>query len=292
MRDQVIRFTVLMTWILFMETTQCWSQSVHSPINDTLVTFTNRGQKIFGMLHRPVAGTDSLCPGIIMLHGFTGTSVEPHRLFVTTARNLAQKGFYVLRFDFRGSGQSEGDFADMTYRGEVSDALTAISFLGSQPDVDSVRIGVIGLSLGGAVACHVAGAQPNVTSVVLWAPATALNRLAESLARAMLNLSQELTIGFVDWSGNRVGPKFMKQLGNERPLAELLKFDGPVLIIHGDNDKAVPLSDSQTIQRIFNERQKRVELKVIEGADHTFNSVKWENEVIQATVDWFENTLK
>jgi len=226
------------------------------------------------------------------LHGFTGTSVEPHRIFVTTARHLAQQGFYVLRFDFRGSGQSEGDFADMTYRGEVSDALIAISCLGAQANVDSNKIGVLGLSLGGAVACHVAGCRSNVKSVVLWAPATSLNRLAEKLAKEMLNLSQELTIGYVDWSGSRVGPKFMQQLGEEKPAVELLRFDGPILIIHGDNDEAVPIVNSQALNNILQERQKTAELIIIEGADHTFNSVKWEQEVIQATVDWFEKTLK
>jgi len=292
MKDKVDSIFILSTWVLFWGTIHSWPQSIHSPINDTLLTFSNRGQQIFGMLHRPIAGADSLRPGIVMLHGFTGTSVEPHRIFVTTARYLAQRGFYVLRFDFRGSGQSEGDFADMTFRGEVSDALTAISFLGAQTKVDSNKIGVLGLSLGGAVACHVAGCRSNVKSVVLWAPATSLNRLAEKLAKAMMNLSQELTIGYVDWSGNRVGPKFMQQLGEETPAAELLKFNGPVLIIHGDNDKAVPLMNSQSLHRILAEQQKPAELRVIEGADHTFNSVKWEQEVIQATVEWFENTLK
>lgn len=292
MRGKILNSILFCLWNLLMVTIESWPQSVHSPINDTPVTFINREQKIFGMLHRPVTETDSLCPGIVMLHGFTGTSVEPHRLFVTTARYLTQKGFCVLRFDFRGSGQSEGDFADMTFMGQVSDALIAVDFLKSQHGVDPHRIGVIGLNLGGAVACNVAGTQPDVKSVVLWAPATKLDRLGDRLARAMINLSQELTIGFVDWSGNRVGPKFMKQLGNKVPVAELLHFDGPILIIHGDNDKAVPISDSETVTRVLEEQGKHVELKAIEGADHTFNSVRWEEQVIQFTSDWFENTLK
>ena len=69
------------------------------------------------ILHLPTA-RDASCPAVAFFHGFTGTKVEPHRIFVKTARELAAIGFYVLRFDFRGCGDSAGDFSEMTIGGE------------------------------------------------------------------------------------------------------------------------------------------------------------------------------
>lgn len=54
-----------------------------------------------------------------------GQKLEPHRLFVRMAEALAQAGYVSLRFDFRGSGNSDGDLADMTLAGELDDALAA-----------------------------------------------------------------------------------------------------------------------------------------------------------------------
>ena len=73
------------------------------------IVFYNKGQQLNGILHSPVACA-ALCPAVVFFHGFTGTKVEPHRIFVKTARELAAIGFYALRFDFRGSGDSEGIF--------------------------------------------------------------------------------------------------------------------------------------------------------------------------------------
>ena len=117
------------------------------------VVFYNQDQQINGILHSPT-GHDAPCPAVAFFHGFTGTKVEPHRIFVKTARELAAIGFYVLRFDFRGSGDSEGDFSEMTIGGEVSDAIKSIDVLTAMQGVDPERIGILGLSMGG-VCCSV-----------------------------------------------------------------------------------------------------------------------------------------
>jgi alpha/beta superfamily hydrolase len=49
-----------------------------------------------------------------MFHGFTGSKIEAHRFFVKLARSLSDSGFIILRFDFRCSGDSDGEFEDIT----------------------------------------------------------------------------------------------------------------------------------------------------------------------------------
>ena len=129
------------------------------------IHFTVEGQRLYGMLHLPEG--KGPFPALSMYHGFTGQRIEPHRLFVKTARKLAIEGFVVLRFDFRGSGESQGDFRDMTISDEIRDALASLDFLTSQPEVNPNRLGVLGLSMGGFVASHVASQSSRVKALVL-----------------------------------------------------------------------------------------------------------------------------
>ncbi len=156
----------------------------------------HQGQRIAAMAHIPEGNGPH--PAVMMLHGFTGDKVESHYLFVKTARALAQAGFVALRFDFRGSGESEGRFQDVTIPGEIEDALTVLSWLAEQPYVDVDRLGVLGLSMGGCVAAHVAGADPRIKALVLWAavadPLGLFNELAETTPTAP------------PWAGKRTAP--------------------------------------------------------------------------------------
>src|SRR5208282_4030624 len=97
---------------------------------------------------------------------FGGTRVEPHRLFVKTSRLLAREGVASLRLDFRGSGESEGDFQSMTLSREIKDAKAALDFLRSQPGVNLERVGILGLSMGGYVAASVAAQDPSLKALV------------------------------------------------------------------------------------------------------------------------------
>src|ERR1041384_2757106 len=131
------------------------------------ISFTVQGQKIYGMLHLPEG--PGPFPATAMFHGFTGQKIEPHRLFVKAARRMAQLGTAVLRIDFRCSGESEGDFRNMTISGEIKDAKAALDFLCRQPRIDKKRLGVLGFSMGGFVASFTASRDPRVKTLVLWA---------------------------------------------------------------------------------------------------------------------------
>ncbi len=78
---------------------------------EVYTSFASAGETVAAVLHVPES---TPAPGVIMCHGFTGHKAETHRLFVHTARDFAAHGLAVLRFDFRGSGDSAGDFRDMT----------------------------------------------------------------------------------------------------------------------------------------------------------------------------------
>ncbi len=252
------------------------------------VTFRNRGKQLVGMLHVP----DELhrgdkAPAIVMFHGFTGNRTEAHRLFVQVARNLCSARFLVLRFDFLGSGDSEGEFDDMTVRGEVNDAEKSLDFLEDQPLVDGEKIGVIGLSLGGRVASILASEDERLKFAVLLSPA--LGPLKEAFtshmddeARERLKKGEAIKVS----EGWYLKKPFFDTLDDPVPFNVMDRIRAPVLIIHGDNDEVVPIETSKKGYEITKDLNDKNELYVIKGADHTFSEREHTLEVIKKTREW------
>ncbi len=127
--------------------------------------FTNEGERIFGVLHRP---TKKSRRGFVFCHPFAEERQEAHRVLVNLARLIAKNGFYVLRFDYRGTGDSEGDFGDYDLHAWLSDISKAIEILREKTGVE--QVGLLGLRLGATFALLTANKIESVGFLVLWAP--------------------------------------------------------------------------------------------------------------------------
>ena len=252
---------------------------------ESLVQFRNRsGKRLRGMVHRP-AGARRRMPGVVFLHGFTGDRMESHWIFVKCSRALAFHGIASLRFDFYGSGESDGQFDEVTLQGEVSDAEAAVEFFRKQKGVDGRRLGLCGLSLGGAVAACVA-ARLRVQALVLWA---ALAHTAHLRELAQRTTPIPGTDGAREYNAHRFSFSFLDRIEKIEPLKSIARFKGPTLIIHPEKDEYLSLTHPEDY---FQASRATLKEKVIVGdADHTFSSLAWEAEVIARTVDWFRRTL-
>jgi alpha/beta superfamily hydrolase len=135
------------------------------------------------MLHLPAAAPNRPTPAVVLFHGFTGHRMEAHGIFVKCSRALAKAGIASLRFDFYGSGESDGEFREMTLRGEIADGRAAVDFLRGQAGIDPERVGLLGLSLGGAVAATLA---PSVHAkvLVLWSAVAHTARLGNLIEKS------------------------------------------------------------------------------------------------------------
>jgi uncharacterized protein len=249
------------------------------------VVFKVNGQQVVGMLHLPDARKERV-PGVVFFHGITGTKVEPHRIFVKTARALAAAGIAALRFDFRGSGDSAGEFSCMTVTGEVKDARAALAFLRKRKEIAPARIGIVGLSMGGAVAAEILGEDPAIRCAVLWSPVAKFERLIR-MHMPPTGRRQLKQMGVVDDRGNAVGKSFFDDSLRHQPLKAIARTRAAVLLIHGSEDQAVPVRASREYEAALRKAGRAVVRHVVKGADHTYNSLAWETEVIALTLGWF-----
>jgi dipeptidyl aminopeptidase/acylaminoacyl peptidase len=249
----------------------------------------SRGFILRGMMHRPkAASAGQRLPAVVLCHGFTGTRVEPHQLLVKAANALAEAGIVAVRFDFAGSGESDGEFVDMTPETEVQDAMNILQWLGAQPGVDRSKLGMIGLSLGGLVTACAAARAKLPAAIALWAATAHMGERMHERATPESTAQLEKK-GYVDLRGNLVGRGFFENALQINPLQEARQFAGKVLIVHGTADQSVPVSEAHEYAEAF--AQCNPKLHIIPDADHTFNSEDWEADVIGTTVEFMKQAL-
>ena len=273
------------------------------PLNEHWLSFDVDNQRCHGMLHLPLEPQEKPMPCVLMLHGFTGQALEPHRFFAMIARALAKKGIAAFRFDFRGSGNSEGDFSEMTAQREIEDARAALRLLESRSELDRSRFGLLGLSMGGMIAALTVGVE-SFKALCLLAPATTqhmLRRVAH--AKTKEDLQAVFKSGFaglefppnssfdhkrhvLDIGGNPVSSGFFEGLLELDSLGTVTKHTGASLVIHGTKDEAVPIE-------IGRDYASRLNTKIleIEGANHTFDNLEHQDQVIDGVLEFYQSEL-
>jgi dienelactone hydrolase len=231
-----------------------------------------------GMLHLPAG--DTPFPSIVMLHGFTGHHIEDGRLFVQAARHLAAAGFAALRFDFYGSGDSDGNFDEWTMETQVADAVAALDWFGTLPEVDAARIGALGLSRGGTVLALLAGQDSRLKAITFWNAASLPDLHAPGIEAMRADGG---VIG-----GLRLGQALLDEFFGADIVGALADYAGPGLVIRGTADEIVVEAEAVALKEAFGARG---ELRLIRDADHTFQHPDWRAEVFAATTRFFNEHL-
>lgn len=116
----------------------------------------SRGLTLRGMLHVPDQRPGKV-PFVILFHGFCDDRNEINFVHTELSRRLCERGIASVRFDFAGSGDSDGRFEDMTVSSEVEDGLAILDYVKSLDFVDQSRIAIHGLSMGGMCGLHGGG---------------------------------------------------------------------------------------------------------------------------------------
>ncbi len=239
------------------------------------ITFKNQlGNQLVGMLHTP----KEIKGGIIICHGFKDNKIGRYRLFVDLSRELCNQGFIVLRFDFSGSGDSEGEDSIMQYRDDLAKAIELISKYTS-------KIGLFGHSLGALITISKAK-DKRVKALINLAPPLS-KKLSTNSLNNFIRIYNKKT--FIPWHGLKVKLKFFIERQSLK-LEELKKeIKIPYLILHGEKDTIVSLDDAKTFIKDINAVRT---LRVVKGGDHFFKDIGAREKVINSTIGWFNEYLK
>ncbi|HMG50343.1 MAG TPA: alpha/beta fold hydrolase [Inquilinus sp.] len=268
------------------------------------VEFKVDGQKVVGTLALPDGVATP--PVVVLLHGFTGSRDEleipaaKEGIFRRAARMWAAQGIASLRIDFRGNGDSEGAFADMTLDGQVKDALAALDLLAADGEVDRDRIALVGWSMGGAVGAIVAGRTSHkLTSVSLWAPGTnmpvsiALLLGPDVVRRGLAGGGQPVTAK-LPW-GAEVALKggFFESLYTIDPVAEIARYKGPLLVAVGTKDDVVfPQPAAGQVLLDYHDGPEELWVRPMDHAFNAFEGTATVDELIAKTGDFIAAGLK
>lgn len=133
------------------------------------VTFENAGKEIVGDLYLPNSYKEGQKLPAIVITGawMTVRQQMPARY----AREMADRGFAALVFDFRGWGESAGErrqYEDP--KAKVADIEAAVRYLAARPEADPARIGGLGICASSGYMVTAAAATPTIKSVALVAP--------------------------------------------------------------------------------------------------------------------------
>ncbi len=173
-------------------------------------------------------------PTLLFMHG---TSYNASDMWVTPERAeafhefLSRIGCNFFLFDYRGYGAQPGANTPASEEGTYTDGAGALSWLHNRADVDPARIFYYGFSLGTGIAAGLALREPPV-GLILRAPFTSLRGLAVGRHPRL-----RAALAFAPWL----------PLTNYDTLEKIRRYNGPLLVMHGDADKTVPESMGRQI---------------------------------------------
>ena len=215
-----------------------------------------------GVFHSPREEA-SIC--VITCHGLY--SSKDSEKYVGIARRFCGEGLAVLRFDFRGCGESGGLFEDTSLTGRMEDLEGALDFVREQ---GCESIGVMGSSLGGTVAVLTAAKDRRVKALVTWATPCRLDELFRG-------------------EGIEGLEKLRQDVSKYDVVKAVKETHCPVLIVHGSLDEHVSLSHAEVLYENANEPKN---IKIIEGADHRLTNPSHRRRAVELTLDWFRRYLR
>lgn len=158
-------------------------------MNETPFFFELGEHRLFAVLHRPT--TAPARRGVVLCHALAEEKLWSHRVYVNLARELAREGIAVLRFDFRGEGDSDLEFEDCGLASRTADALRAAEVLREhEPHLNGCIF--LGHRLGCAVAAMASGSSAaRAQGLIAWGPIASGRDYLMQLLRSVL--ASELT---------------------------------------------------------------------------------------------------
>jgi putative redox protein len=247
-------------------------------MNSKKVSFlNNKGQMLSARLQFPATGK----PRIIAIFAHCFTCSKDLHAVVAISRALIQQNIGVLRFDFTGLGESEGDFSETNFTSNVADLVSAASYLRDTYQAPSV---LIGHSLGGAAVLMATQQIEEVEAVVtIGAPADPEH--VSNLVKKSKDDIERDGEAIVQIGGRpfKITRQFLQDLKERSPEKIIQTLGRPLLILHSPQDMIVGIDNARLIYEAARHPKSFISL---DGADHLLSKSEDASYVGQVISAW------
>lgn len=202
------------------------------------------------------------------------------------ARALTQSGFAVLRFDFTGLGESEGDFADTNFSSNVGDLVAAANFLEENHKAPTL---LIGHSLGGAAVLMARQHIPSVKAVATigapYSPAHVSHLFKSKKEEIEAEGKAKVSIAGRSFTIKKQLIDDLESLSSFSPIREL---DAALLVMHSPTDEVVEIDNATQIYKAAQHPRSFISL---DGADHLLSAKQDSLYVGEVIATWAKRYL-
>lgn len=206
-------------------------------------------------------GISGKLPTVIVSHGLNSSGLNAQRL---VGRSLAMSGFAVYCFDFYGGSRrskSVGEMWEMSVFTEKDDLNAVIGHIKTLDSTDPERLFLLGESQGGFVTAIAAAEHPEIRAVIEYYPAFCIPEDARKRHGSKENIPERENFG-----GSILGRSYSESVWEYDVYGVIPAYKGPVLILHGDKDKAVDISYGQRAAEAY----EHAEFVCLPGEIHGF----------------------
>ena len=210
-------------------------------------------------------GVEGKCPLVIVIHGFTGHMEERH--ITAVSRTMNEIGFATLRVDMYGHGSSDGTFRNHTLYKWLTNALTVTDYAHGLDFVTDLYL--CGHSQGGMTVMLAAAMKRDVIKAIIpMSPAWMIPEYARKGELLGVTFDPDRVPDVLrSWDGRELNGNYIRVAQTIRVEDAIARYDGPVLIPHGDEDEAVPYSYGVEAARLY----KNAKLVTIPGDTHCYD---------------------
>jgi dipeptidyl aminopeptidase/acylaminoacyl peptidase len=223
------------------------------------------GEPVVGVLHRPPSTRP--VPLVVACHGL-GASKDSDK-YLLLGRVLPEAGLALARFDFRGAGESGGSYRDATTAGRIADLEAVLQHLAKHPAL-AERVGLLGSSMGGFVAWHVAHRRIQSGGAPL--PVVSWNAPADLASLEAREMSEATGLGQALVTEVRSGRLVAAPAGVSHALVVQAEADEVVNPMHG--------------RWLFERAREPRALHLIAAADHRLTDMAHRLEAVEASRRW------
>lgn len=220
---------------------------------------------------------DKSYPAVIISHGFTGNYTDVDDF----CRDFAQIGYVAFCFSFCGGSRtdtedslkSEGRTTDMTIWTEVEDLLTVIKYVQKLPFTDNSNLVLLGFSQGGFVSgLAAAKCGDEIKKLIMVYPALCIPDHARRGCLGGAGYDVDRVPDIIDCGSVLLGKTIHETVKEMDPYLEISAYKGPVLILHGMEDRVVDYSYSVRAKAEYGQGQ--CQLLLIKHMGHGMDNVQ------------------